>query len=296
MRSLIAKSLIVFSAFGLAACGETVDGPPASEIESALKIDMPTGVEVTSVKLEAAENVGSEIEPRYRSRSKVELRLTEDYYERVGSVDGKPLVKKTAERGDTISGVLITQSEPAGDNDWKVDIERLQVPPTRGQAESSFGDEVIEENSDAHKEAIEAEKTKQADEERKAKEEQEASRRAFIGTWTSSQPTLRRDVVYTANDRQMGIKLNLAAPSGDVGTGTATFYTYGNETESVPVPISYVIDKSGDFARITFTERATHQGLSLSIYKDSTWYLREDGTFTDSRSGRGTWVSQLSKS
>lgn len=296
MRLFFQTTMVVACAVSLAACGETVDGPPASEIESALKIDMPAGIEVSSVDLEAAENVGSEIEPKYRSRSRIKLRLTEDFYDRVGMVGDTALVKKTASRGDEISGILITQAEPAGENDWTVDIERLQVPNTRGQAESSFGSGgFVLENSDEHKQLVEEETAREAEEQRAQEAEEDAQRRAYFGTWQSSQPALYRRDVYLHDGKQLGVRLVLRAANGNVGEGTALFYAYGGTASGTAVPVSYVIADDLEKVRVTFPQGAEYDGLGIDIGSGVTWSLSKDGTFTNSARGRGSVIAMLAK-
>lgn len=171
------KLVPLLFAFVLAACGSSVDGPGEGDIRDAIAIDLPPGIEIADLEVKVAQNKGDEIEPQWRTRSDVEFRLTEDFVQRVGNADGKAVVKVMKESGETISGVVYTMAEPIGE-DWKIDIERVQMPDIRGRAASNFDDYVIE-NSDDHKAAIEADKAAEKEAEEEARAEAARQRSAM---------------------------------------------------------------------------------------------------------------------
>ncbi len=88
------KILCVTLAATLCACGSNIPGPNSDAIDSSLAMDLPAGVAIDDIDVEVAENVGSEVEPIYRTRSNVVLTLMEDFYEREGTVNDKAIVKK----------------------------------------------------------------------------------------------------------------------------------------------------------------------------------------------------------
>lgn len=283
----------------LAACGERVEGPQGEDIRSALLIDLPSGIDVESVDVQVAENTGSEIEPKYRTRSNIQLTTTEAFYELVDTIDDTPVLKEVWEEGKVFDGILITNAEPVGDDSWNVDVEKIDLPNDRSNAApaSKFGDgSFVIENSDEHKALIKKSKEAEASAEREKKNSLADAKQFFTGRWESIQPLLYRDAVWSNNGGKAAISLALTSGDGDVGTGVATIYNYLNPEESVEAPISFVVQDEG--ITITFIESVRHRGLNFGIGSRSNWSLNKDGRLIDRRldyDGNANWRGKLER-
>ena len=277
------------SVLALAACGPSVEGPGENDIAEFLEMELPEGVDVENIEIVAAQNVGDEIEPVYRTRTKITLELEEDYAERVDTIGDRPVVKVVAEAGTEYEGILFTRGEPIGDSDWSVEQERLQIRSMKGRPLSSFDNYVIEGSAE-EKTAREEAKREEAAAEKRAAEELTAARKSFTGNWTASQPLTRNGSVYSSRGQQIGISFNLGANEDGFGKGTATLFDFGNPAISAQVPVNYVVDGSGRFAQVTFLERAAHDDIRTSIGSGTVYRLNPDGS-----ANNGRWGIKLKK-
>lgn len=291
----VVAAFAAFSLSVLSACSSPQEGASAEQISSALAVELTSGLEVRDLEVTAIEPLGTDESPRFRTRSTAIIAYTEDFYREIGEIDGRPLVTRVASAGDTLSGTLVTMSTPQGDENWRVQFERVDFPPMQGEAASRFGSrEVVVEGSDEY----EAIRTRIAEEEAAA----EAARlqrvadltAALAGRWVSSAPVTRDGAVYEHRGYQAGYELNLEPANGNTGTGTGSMYVYSQPDDSVSTGVGYTIDESGEFATVTFSGRAYHRQLRTNAGRGMQWRLTADGRMT-AQSGRETWVAQLSK-
>lgn len=307
MRTSIWLTALV-SMLLLVGCSGSSEGASEDLIADALKMHMSTGIEVRDVTIEVTENIGDQIEPEFRARSKVELRFAEDFYERVGRVGDVAVVKQVAEKGDRFSGSLITRSTPRGDS-WQVKIERFDLPQVKGMAESSFGVTgfVVQDSSD-HKRLL-AEQQEREQREREELErlaaEAEAARLAKIdelvsaveGNWSSSFPMLFNGGIYASNaGRKMSFELKFPAVSGSVGQGTLVMYDFDAQWRQVEVPMSFKVADDVSHIVINLLRDTKFEPTNFTIYRSSTLRFRPDGVLQFDGSRRGTeYTTQLQK-
>lgn len=288
-----AIAVLTFSA--LSACSSPQEGASAEQISSALAVELTSGLEVRDVEVTAIEALGTEESQRFRARSTAIIAYTEDFYRENGVIDGRPLVARTASAGDTISGTVVTVSTPQGDNNWRIQFERVDFPSIQGQAASQFGNASFVVEGSEEYQAI---TTRIAEEEAAA----EAARlqrvadltAALAGRWASSAPVTRDGVVHEYRGFQTGYELELQPANGNTGTGTGSMYVYSQPEDSVSTGVGYTIDESGEFATLTFSGNAYHRQLRTNAGRGLQWRLTADGTMT-AQSGREVWVAQLGR-
>lgn len=287
-------ALAAIGCLSLSSCSSGSEGASEEKISNALAVELDPGLEIKDIEIKATDSLGTDVNPRFRTRSKVSVIYTEDFYRANGKLDGRPLVTQVAKAGDTVSGDVISLSTPQGD-DWRVQIERLEFPPIQGQAASQFGNTpFLVEGSEEYNATMK--KLAEAD----AKEEAERARKVadlkarLTGAWVSSQPLTKNGAVYEHRGFQTGYKLALNPTDGNVGTGTAKMYVYSRPDDDMTTDIGYAIDESGDFATITFNGAAYHRRLRTDVGRGRKWQLNADGQMSMSF-GRDVWLAQLKK-
>ena len=98
-RSFFALIAIFLAAGSLVACSES--GPSTDDISKAIRENLPAFISLNDFSVEATENLGSETEPKFKSRIIGELVFLDDTFERVGQVGGVPILKKLIAKGTT---------------------------------------------------------------------------------------------------------------------------------------------------------------------------------------------------
>lgn len=290
----IVTALAAIGCLSLSGCSSGPDGASEEKISNALAVELDPGLEIKDIEIKATDSLGTDVNPRFRTRSTVSITYAEDFYRAKGKLDGKPLVTQVAKAGDTVSGDVITLSTPQGD-DWRVQIERLEFPPIQGQAASQFGNsQFLVEGSEEYDATVK--KLAEADAKLEAERAQKVAdlKARLVGTWGSSQPVTKNGAVYEHRGLQTGYKLNLNPADGNVGTGTAKMYVYSQPDDDMTTSIGYAIDESGDFATITFNGGAYHRQLRTNVGRGRKWQLNADGQMTASF-GRDVWLAQLKK-
>lgn len=275
----------------LSACGKSFEGPDEGDISGFLEMELDEGIDAEDIEIVAAQNVGDEIEPVYRTRANLDLVLEEDFAEMVDRIGDRPVVKVVAEKGTEYPAVLFTRSEPIGDEDWNVRIEKLQVRNRKGRPLSSFTDYIVEGSAD-EKQAIEDEKREAADAEKKAAERLAAARRGFAGSWKATQPLKRSGSVYSQNGQQIGVSFDLKPGEDGFGRGTGRVYDFADPSVFAQSDVTYTVDDSGDFATVTFLSRAQHDELRFYVTEGTNFKLTDDGK-ADINNGR--WSIAMKK-
>ena len=264
----------------MTACS-SAEGASEADIRDKLELEMDPGFEVASLDVTASENTGTEVEPVWRSRSDVEFRLAENFYKRVGSIDGVAVVRQVASKGDTISGHFITSASEKANGDWNVRFVRNDIPWIDGKPESSFGvSKFVVEDSPEHQAALAKQKDKAAKAEAEQKQKFDAAKSHFVGTWRSTQPLVYRGSVWKSNNgTQAGYELKLDPSEGDAGTGTIWLYDYANPQDRVSSPVGYKIADDGESASIQVNQSVRHDNMR-DYLADRTWQLSRDGEMT----------------
>lgn len=307
MNRYIALWLVIFS-FGLLGGCSGGEGASDDQIANTFALQLPTGLEVDDVEIQVSENIGSEVEPQYRARSKVTLSYTEDFYQeaRVRPILSKPVVRKVAEEGDTVTGTLITSSFLRGES-WDVRIDKKDFPPIYGLAESQYGvDGFVLEGSDEHNNLLashEEEQAKAAAARAKKQAEEAAALRDKIahlrgnltGIWAAKQPALHNNAVWSSrNGEQLGIQLEIGEGENTAGTGVGILYDYNNPSDEITVPIAFSINRDGEAATIIFNEPTQHKSLQFSVNPRYKWKFTTDGMLQYNASGN-KWSLSLEK-
>ena len=266
-----------------------MEGPDSDKISEFMKMKLPEGLEADDIEIQAAQNVGDEIEPVYRTRVKLELELTDDVAKQVDTVGDHPVVKIVKKKGAEFPAIAFLRSTPIGSDDWKIQMERLEYKQFPGKALSSFDNYVIDGSAE-EKKAVEEKKAADAKEKREAEAKLAEARRHYVGNWQATQPMTHYGSVWTRGGHQIGIKLTLAAGDNGFGTGTATLYDFNRPSISATGKINYLVKNNGDSATITHLERIQNPDLPFSASSGSTWRLTSDGEM----SNRG-WKFKLEK-
>lgn len=264
----------------LAACSASVEGPDEDAIEQHLQFATPTGYEVADVSIEAVENAGSQVDPIYRSRVLVEMRLTEEFVKLAGMVGGTAVVRPGHDEGDTFPGIIITRATPVGDG-WNIEIERderqwLNSIPVSFYADSGF----VLENSSDHDEAVRAEQRRQQQAAQEQRRRVAEIRRHFAGTWRSTGPMLVNTQVWLRNNARAGFELTLNPVQEGLGRGVAKLYTLGDQSNSVQTGFTYQLPDGAEIADIRFDSFVNHRGLGFPLNPQATWHLDMDGTLS----------------
>ena len=302
----------------MTACSHS-EGPPESRISKLLTLKLPDGLKVDDVDIQVAENEGTKVEPRYETRSNIKLEFTDDIYKVVGHLGSEDVVKKIYSRGDEIKGVLVTTATPQGDDEWNIQIKRIDIPDIDGMAKSKFqpGSYVEQGSSDyddLKAKLAQAQKQAQADAQKAAeaqaqaareKADQEARDRAaniarlselMKGTWVAKYPAFHNGSMWASRgNRKLGIELTFDDTDSDIGEGSGVFYDYELPAHQVSAPIGYKLDPSGQFVTLNFTRNlALQEGVDFNTGSGDQWKMTPDGKLSISGYGNN-WVIQMER-
>lgn len=153
MRRRVRMGILGLSMLALAACGK--NGP---DLEAQFTADMPDMWQVVSFKIDAEEDVGSEVEPRRRFRFRAEVAPKNDLYQSLGILEGRAILKLSVEKGDE-APVLGTASSAFHADKWKSVFSLEQAPDFfAGRPADSFGTQHVVMGSSDYKSLITAAK------------------------------------------------------------------------------------------------------------------------------------------
>ena len=309
MKKNSCLGMLLSVVFILTGCSGGQDGPSEDDIAKAMSFELPTGIEVDSVDIVVAENTGSEVEPRYKTRSEVSLKYKQDFYEKTDYLLDKDIVKKVAEKGDVITGMLISTAT-LSNKKWKVSINKFDAPKFRGKAESKFGSNAfVLENSSEHKKLVEEvqrqeklakEKAAKAAAAAKAAKQQRIAsfREAIKGTWISSKPTRYKDAFWSNRaGNRMGFLLTFPEGTEDNGEGKFTMFDYDNPFYEIGVDFSFFVNDDDNSVKINLLETTKNERLDFTIYNTTKMTFSKDGTLYIESNSRNKWfVAQMERS
>jgi len=300
------------------ACSHS-DGPSESQIAKVLTLKLPDGLKASDVDIQVAQNEGTRVEPRYETRSNIELEFTDDIYKVVGHLGEEDVVKKIYSRGDDIKGVLITVATPQGDDAWNIQIKRIDIPDIDGTAKSKFqpGSYVEQGSSDYDDlKAKLAQEQKQAQEQAqkaaeaqaqaaREKADQEARDRAaniarlselMKGTWAARYPMFHNGSMWASGkNHKLGIELTFNDTDDDIGDGTGVLYDFESPGYRASVPVGYKLDPAGRFVTLNFTRNLNlGNGVDFAVRSGDSWQMTPDGKLSIS-GNNGTWVVQMER-
>ena len=299
----------------VAACSDILDGPTEDDIATQLGFELPTGVQVSSVEIIVSENIGSEVEPKYRNRAKAALRLVEDRVEVVDTLDDKFILRKVMESGVDFEVTLITTAVLENEK-WKVTLDKFEGRQVTGApigqfVEGTYAYEGTEEEAQfqaAYEAKLEAEK-KAAEEEAERRRLQaeadrvqaEADRIARIaafreymaGTWLSKTPVFRNNSIYQTRDgKTAGVELNFEDGDDATGKVQVKLFVIDDIVDEIILNASFRVDDSGESATLYLNSRATHRSLNWSFREN--WTFNNKGMF-ETGTRRDRWYVEMEK-
>ena len=164
------RFLATMFAFVLTACSAAI-GPGRAELENKLRVDLPSIWKLTSFKVTAEENAGTQTQPDVRSRFVATLVLARDLYKHQEHLLGRPVLVKVKAAGDMeveLHGIARSH-QSGGSWDVKFDFENARSTEAPGRPLSEYNDYVLAGSPEES--VLRDEATKQAEVERKAQEE-----------------------------------------------------------------------------------------------------------------------------
>lgn len=294
------------------ACSDILDGPTEEDIATQLAFELPAGVEVDSVEIIVSENVGSEVEPRYRNRSKATLSLTEDRVELADTYDDKFIVRKVMDGGVEFDVTLITTAALANEK-WKIKLDKLEGRQITGSpigqfVEGTYAYEGTDEEAqiiEAYEAKVEAEKLAAQEEARRQYAEAEAARakaladqvarvaafREFMaGTWVSIAPVTRnKDIYQTRSGDTASVELNFEEGKGATGKVKVKLFVTDDVADEIILNANFRVADSGEFATLYLNSRADHRTLNWSFREN--WTFNKQGLFETGR--RTRWQAEM---
>jgi hypothetical protein len=214
-RSRRFRALAIYAVLVVLTACSTAIGPSRAELENKFKVSLPPAWTMTSFKVTAEENAGTQTQPDVRSRIAVMVVLARDLYEPREHILGKPVLVRTKAAGDVkfeLHGIARSH-QSAGS--WKVDFNfenadnlNIEAP---GKPLSDYSDYVLAgspEESTLRNEVAkqaEAERMASAEAERVAQEKERALNQAtgalftpgtkFVSRWNETRT--QRSGVHT---------------------------------------------------------------------------------------------------
>lgn len=311
-RHLMALVFAATVAVALAACSREADGPSRAELEAALKMELGGFVEVGRIEIVASQDTGTEASPAKRLRFTAQTALKEPTYEvasTLQSATGNTRVLRPVHKAGTkveLNG--IADARKTGER-WDVHRVRIETetPVVAGAFLASFGANVVVSGSPEER-ALEARiAEEQREQEQAAREaerlaaEQAAARQAKVaalgetlaGTWSAKDPAIHNGSIWSNRDgATLGMELVLAAPAGTRGEGSGVVYDFRSPFREMTLPVSYVIDDSGEFVTVSFMQGGGHPTLGFRIDTGSKWQLSPSGELRHAVRGND-WRIQL---
>lgn len=306
-RRSMALALIVAAGIALAACAREPDGPSRADLETALKMDLGSVVDVGRIEIIASQDTGTEVSPAKRVRFKAQTSLKEPTYEVVRtlqSASGSTRVLEPAHKAGTkVELHGIADARKTGDR-WVVN--RIQIesenPTISSHFLAAYGANVVIAGSPEER-ALEA----RIAEEKREREEAERVRQAKVaafgeqlaGTWSAREPAVRNGALWSSRDGDtLGMELVLGPPSGARGEGTGVIYDFRSPFRELVLPVSYVIDDGGEFATVSFMQGGRHPTLGFQVDTGSRWQIsssaESSGEFRHPARGND-WLVRLEK-
>jgi hypothetical protein len=174
-------------------CFSSQVGPTEEEFKAYFTAKLTKGSEITDVTIEAAENVGTKVEPVVKSRINAEMTLIENFYTHKGRVMNKTILVKTEDKGKIliIKGIAVSKRKL---DKWKIRFQKLTIKPdVKGRPLSSWrkGSYVFKGSKEEKKLRL------QQDAENKIWRKKMQKLRAFAtGTWVTKKPIKYRNKEY----------------------------------------------------------------------------------------------------
>lgn len=276
-------------------CSEVHEGASENEIRDRLALDLPTGIEVADVEIIASENVGSEVEPIYRSRANVTLRYAQDFYAPTDeyNLDDAIMVRELAEEGDELDGDVIAMAILSGRDQWDISIERRNFPTIFGEAESTFGvSKLLIEGTSAYNRAKREQDAFLEKEQREFVAKTEKLKSAFSGQWKSTEPVKYDDRVWKGRDNlTVGYSIRLVRAEDYIGYGEVRMYPFERPSDFVKAELEYELNVPAENISLKFGRSKRHKSLGTFI-NTSTWEMKLNGSMTQPK---GKLTARVSK-
>tara|TARA_R110000824_G_scaffold318073_1_gene505198 strand:+ start:20965 stop:21936 length:972 start_codon:yes stop_codon:yes gene_type:complete len=296
----------------LSGCGESNTGASAEQIASAFGAELSAGMIATNASIETEENFGSAALPEVQTRAVLDVVLTEDFYERTGTlggygIDAKDVLRKTADEGQVIRATVVSTATRRGES-WDIQFERVDMARVEGMALSQYGvnsyvldgsDEFLqleEEVEAARLVAIEEERAQleaQAlrEEEQRLRREAEAEearleavafRRSMSGIWESSLPVEYDGQPYVGRSNRVNytIHYRVSIPQGDDLRGQASITLFARSEGNTAGQEDIVGVFEFDTRSRSFILNEIPEGNYVGWVIGKGWTMTPDGTET----------------
>lgn len=179
----VSVALLLCSLLG---CGSEPGGPTAKQLRSTFSVEIPGYWEVVSFDIEASQNIGTEVEPVYKSRFKATVGLKSDTFVGAGKEEEAIFIKPAATSGEKreLYGISTSKLHAGA---WKTDFELQNNPlPDLGQPRDFFRGEKIIVMGSPEEEAFRTETAKRREEKRKALEKEQKEKEELRTKQTAS--------------------------------------------------------------------------------------------------------------
>lgn len=283
MNVIKAKLGILTFSFLVLGCSQTHEGASEGDIKDRLGLELPLGIEVADVEIVVSENLGTEVEPIYRSRANVTLRYAQDFFVPTDeyNLENAIMVRELAKEGDELEGDVIATAILSGRDQWDISIERKSFPTILGEAESTFGGaKLLVEGTSAYNGVKQEQDDLLEEEERKFVARLEKLKSTFSGQWRSTEPVKYADRIWKGRDNlTVGYSFRLARAEDYKGFGEVRMFPFGNQSDFVKADLEYELDIESETISIKFGRSPRHKSLGTYINTRS-WEMRKNGSMT----------------
>ena len=174
---VIVRIMAIFIALILTGCTDSGSSEPTGDdIAKKLSFEIPAYAKVKKIEIEVSENSGSEVEPRYKSRFKGSIKITEPLYIKQGVVLEKYILEKVVAKGTELKIFGIANSTLSMDK-WNTRIRSFETSPKlsgRPLSKWNVGSFVLEGSKEA-KELHKREELLRSEKKAKAEAEKQES-------------------------------------------------------------------------------------------------------------------------
>jgi hypothetical protein len=216
------------------------DGPSADKLRSNFLLNahkLGSSVDIGDFNIEITDNVGTEVEPVYKSRIKTTFTIKEPFYKVDSHVDNVAVLVKSAEKDASSAVTLISRSvDHAGK--WDIRFEDMQVANSmEGQPLSGYSrQKYVLKDSGEHKALVDKVRAEEEERARIAVEEEakkiqalKDARAKLTGTWVGQKPIIADGeydyIMYKHSSPELKLHYSLEFPDNESNQVTVTYFT-----------------------------------------------------------------------
>ncbi|WP_077285478.1 cell envelope integrity protein TolA [Cognaticolwellia aestuarii] len=112
----------------LTGCLQSTSEPNVNDISDAIKFKLPNKFILKELKIDVQQNLGNEVEPKYATRFRGTVTLTENLYKIEYKILGKDVLSKTSDKNTDYEIFGTTNSKLALDK-WQVSVDNIDIQP-----------------------------------------------------------------------------------------------------------------------------------------------------------------------